>query len=352
MKIGILGLSKSGKTTVFEALTGLNLSNNLKEKFHISSVKVPDSRISFLSKIFNPKKTTFPTIDFLDYNSVGEKEEKFIDNEYFAKLKECDGILKVVRNFDSDIFPPHFGIISPKKELEELDDHIILTDLDIVEKRYEKLKNAKYKLSTNEVFELNSLEKFKNILSEGKHLNMFEFSQEEEKLIKNYSLISAKKEIVLINVSSMDDQIDTGFIKFLDEKKRDYFIVSALNEKELNELDEESKKEFASDMKIDQFAIEKVISRFYKILNLITFLTVGEDEVRGWTIKDKTTAQKAAGKIHTDFERGFIKAQVVSFDDFQKYGSLKECAKNGVLRLEGKDYIVKDGDIIEFKFNL
>ncbi|MEO0233676.1 MAG: DUF933 domain-containing protein [candidate division WOR-3 bacterium] len=352
MKVGILGLSKSGKTTVFEALTGLNLSSNLKDKFHISSVKVPDRRIDFLSKVFNPKKTTYPTIDFLDYNRLGEKEEKFIDQEYFGKLKECDGILKVIRNFENDIFPPHFGTLDPKKELVELDDHIILTDLEIVEKRFEKLKNAKYKLSTNEVSELNSLEKFKNILSEGKPLNRYDFSPDEEKLIKNYSLISAKKEIILINVSSMDEKINGELIEYLEKEKRDYFIVSALNEKELNEFDENTKKEFASEMKIKEFAIEKVISKFYKILNLITFLTVGEDEVRGWTIKDKTNAVKAAGKIHTDFEKGFIKAQVVSFDDFQKYGSLKECAKNGVLRLEGKDYIVKDGDIIEFKFNL
>ncbi len=352
MKIGILGLPKSGKTTIFQLLSNKNLSDNLKERFFVSSVKVKDSRIDYLSKIFNPKKTTYPVIDFIDYNPPLEKEEKGIDLEYFTKLKESDGILKVIRFFENEVYPPYFQDISPLKELTELDDHTILTDLEIVERRYEKLKNAKYRLSLIETAELTSLEKFKNILSDGRRLSEFKFSPEEEKIIKNFSLITAKEEIIVINTDSLERSLPQDLIDYLEKNQREYFIVSALEEKELNELDEESKKEFATEMKIDTFAIDNVISKFYKKLDLITFLTVGEDEVKGWTIKNKTTALKAAGKIHSDFEKGFIKAQVVSFEDFKKYNSIKDCSKNGVLRLEGKDYLVKDGDIIEFKFNL
>ncbi len=353
MKIGIMGLKKSGKTTVFEALTNIVFDPNKhhKDKFLAGIVKVPDSRIDFLSEIFQPKKTTYPEIQFLDYLNI-EGNTKSLNSEYIAKLKECDGLLKVIRNFNNDIYPPVLNEVNPLKELEEMDDEMFLNDILAIEKRLEKLKNAKYKLSNVEKNEIKSLEKLYSFVSENKPIYKFELSEDEIRICKNYGLLSAKKEIIFINTENPDDTINDVLKEKLEKEERNYVIVSAENEKELNELDEESKMEFAKEMKINEFGIEKVIKNFYYELNLITFLTMGKDEVKGWTITKGTNAVKAAGKIHSDIERGFIKAQVVSFEDFKKYGSIKECSSNGVLRLEGKDYIVKDGDIIEFKFNV
>jgi len=170
--------------------------------------------------------------------------------------------------------------------------------------------------------------------------------------VKNYALLSFKKEIVLVNCNDADDSIDEKLLTRLKDQDRMHAVVSAETEKELYGLEEAERKEMAMEMNIKEFSIETIIRQFYYLLDLVTFLTMGEDEVKGWTITKGTSALKAAGKIHSDIERGFIKAQIVSFEDFAKYNLIKECAKNGVLRLEGKEYTVKDGDIIEFKFNV
>lgn len=347
-----MGLSRSGKTTVFEAVTGrTDVQPSHKEKFNMGVVKVPDGRISKLSEIFNPKKTTFPEIEFLDYINT-DNQSKSLSAEYITKLKECDGILKVVRNFRSDTCPPALLEIDPYKELSELDDEILFNDMEIVEKRLSKLKTAKYKLSQDEKSEMSVLEKFQAALNSGKMLSSIELAKEEVRLVKNYALLSFKKEIVLINCNEADDKVDEKLKSRLESQNRMYAVVSAENEKELYGLEESERIEMAKEMHINEFAIETVIRQLYYLLDLITFLTMGEDEVKGWTITKGTQALKAAGKIHSDIERGFIKAQVVSFDDFIKHGSIKECSKSGVLRFEGKEYTVKDGDIIEFKFNV
>lgn len=352
MKIGIMGLQRSGKTTVFEAVTGrTEIQASHKDKFNMGVVRIPDERISYLSDIFKPKKTTYPEIEFLDYINT-ENQSKSLSAEYITKLKECDGILKVVRNFKSETCPPALLEIDPLKELAELDDEIMFNDMEIVEKRLSKLKTAKYKLSQDEKAEAAVLEKFQSALNNGTMLSKIEINKDELKLVKNYALLSFKKEIVLINCNEADDAFDEKLKARLDEQGRIYASVSAENERELYGLEGDERLEMAKEMHIKEFAIETVIRQFYYLLDLITFLTMGEDEVKGWTITKGTHALKAAGKIHSDIERGFIKAQVVSFDDFSKYNSVKECSKNGVLRLEGKEYTVRDGDIIEFKFNV
>lgn len=351
MKIGIMGLGKSGKTTVFNAMTGQNVDVNAhhKDKFNLGIVKVPDDRIDYLSKAFDPDKTTYAEILFLDYVNP-EGSGKGLTGEYIIKLRECDGILKVVRAFGNEIYPPALGELNPAKELAELDDEMVLNDILIVEKRIEKLANAKYKLSNDEKHEMATMEKFKSVLDEGKQLNTAEYDESEIKYARNYGILSIKKDIILINAPSADYTPEEKLVSMLEG--REYAVVSAEDEKELNQLDENSRKELAEEMGITQFGIDKVIRELYDSLNLITFMTVGKDEVKGWTITKGTSALIAAGKIHSDIQRGFIKAQVMSFEHFREHGSAKECSAHGVLRLEGKEYTVKDGDIIEFKFNV
>jgi hypothetical protein len=350
MKVCILGLPNSGKTTIFEALTQREVQQNHKDKFHYGIVKVPDSRIDLLSDTFKPKKTTYPEIEFVDY--IREGEQKSFNADYIAKLKESDGILKVIRDFENDIYPPAFAKVDPIKELSEIDDEVILNDIGIIEKRLEKLKTAKYKLSADEKSEMTILQNFNEILSSGKMIYSVELNKEEEKVARNYGLMSAKNEIIVINIDDPAREISAELKERIESSKRTYAVISAVNEKELNQLDSESKMEFAKEMHIEEFGIQKIIRHLYTMLKLITFFTVGEDEVKGWTIKDGTNALKSAGKIHSDIERGFIKAQIASFEDFKKYANFKDCVKHGVLRLEGKEYIMKDGDIVEFKFNV
>lgn len=351
MKIGIMGLGKSGKTTVFNAMTGQNVDStgHHKDKFNLGIVKVPDKRIDCLSSIFEPVKTTFAEILFLDYINT-ENMSKGLSNEYIIKLRECDGILKVIRAFENEIYAPALGELNPLKELIELDDEIILNDILIVEKRLEKLTGAKYKLSNDEKNEIASMEKFKAMLDEGRPLHTAEHEDKEMKIARNFGMLSMKRDIILINAPASDYKPHEALLKKL--AGREFVIVCAEDEKELNLLDAESRKELAGEMGITEFGIEKVIIKLYDSLNLITFMTVGKDEVKGWTISNGTNALNAAGKIHSDIQRGFIKAQVMSFDHFKEHGSAKECSAHGVLRLEGKEYIVKDGDIIEFKFNV
>jgi len=350
MKICILGFPNSGKTTIYESLTRRNIQQGHKDKFNLCVVKVPDERIDYLSLIFKPKKTIYPEIEFIDY--IREGEQKTFNTDYIVKLKESDGILKVIRDFNNDVHPPALLTVNPLKELDEIDDEIILNDISVIEKRLQKLKNAKYNLSVDEKSEVTTLQKFNEVLSSGKMIYTNEMNKEEEKIARNYGLISSKKEIVVVNIDDPSRSISNALKEKLEKMGRTYAVISAVNEKELNQLDTESRNEFAKDMHIEEFGIQKVIKHLYTMMNLITFFTVGEDEVKGWTIKAGTNALKSAGKIHSDIERGFIKAQIVSYQDFKKHENLKECAKHGVLRLEGKDYTIKDGDIVEFKFNV
>lgn len=353
MKTGIMGLPKSGKTTVFNALTGQHIEplEHMKEKFFIGTVFVNDERINYLSEYFKPKKTTYPEIQFIDYN-IQSAQDKSLNSEFIAKLKECQSMLKVIRAFENPMYPPALTRISPIDELKEMDDEIMLNDMLTMEKRLEKLKNAKYKLSNAENNEIKVLEKFHSILSSSEFLSGTEMSEDEQSIAKNYGLLSSKYDIIVINAQGADYEPDQELTDYILKSGRNFAVISAHDEMELNELDHESRAEFAADMHISKFAKDLIAEKLYYGMNLITFLTTGEDEVKGWTIREGTPALKAAGKIHSDIERGFIKASVVAYDDFRKFGSFKECSKNGVSRLEGKEYAVRDGDMIEFKFNV
>lgn len=353
MKAGIMGLHKAGKTTVFNALTSQSIDpmEHMKEKFFIGTVFVNDERLKYLSDYFKPKKTTYPEIQFIDYN-IQSGQDKSLNNEFIAKLKECQGILKVIRAFENPMYPPALGSISPLDELKEMDDEIMLNDILTVEKRLDKLKSAKYKLSNAEMNEIKILEHFHENLNRNEFLYNMNMNEDEHAIARNYGLLSSKYDVIVLNTSSADYKPDEDLKEYILNSKRNYAVVSARDEMEINELDDESKAEFAADMNINKFAKDLIAEKLYYGMHLITFLTTGEDEVKGWTIKDGTTALKAAGKIHSDIERGFIKAQVVAYDDFRQFGSFKECANNGVNRLEGKEYTVKDGDMIEFKFNV
>ena len=352
MKIGIMGLPNSGKTTVFSALTGESFNkSNVRDKFIIRNISVPDSRIDYLSDIYQPEKTVYPEIDLLDYNDFSA-DTKSLKPEYISKLRECDGLLKVIRDFDSDVYPPALGDASPAGELTEMDDEIILNDLLAVEKRLEKLENAKYKLTNDENIEMKILSKFREQLSSGDFLFRMEMNENEKRICGTFGYLSAKEEIIVINSNEPEKTSQPELIARLKEQNREFAIISAENEKDLNELEGEDREELAREMQISEFGIEKIINKFFYRLNLIMFFTVGKDEVRGWTLQQGDSALEAAGTIHSDLKRGFIKAEVVSYEDFKQYGSMKECATHGVMRQEGKEYTVKDGDIITIKFNV
>lgn len=348
MKIGIIGLPGTGKSTVFSALTGADISVHSFDA-NIANIKVPDKRLKHLREIHNPKKYTPAEIDFFDL-------PPFSDNEPKGELG--DNILKHIRTADAlmevlDAFSTEFNETDIKDTVEMLDMELILTDLKVVENRIERLSKPNAKESFPGESKL--LEKCRVELENNIPLRTIEFTEDEIKNLKGFQLLCLKPVVYLINVNerliSERDKIKEKF-EDLAGKNSIIQIMSAQIEQELNELSDEDKEVFMLDLGIEEPSKSKVIKEAYYLLDLISFFTMGKDEVKAWTIKKGTPAQEAAGEIHSDIQRGFIRAEVVNYGDFNKYGSIIECKNNGVLRLEGKTYIVKDGDIINFRFNV
>ncbi len=332
MLIGIIGPEQSGKTTIFNALTGRDVSS-FDTQMHQAVVDVKDHRIEKLSEIFEPHRTIFPKIEFIDSGAYQGMSEK----QFIAELRKTDGIIKVIKGFDCNI----------DDEIGLLNTGLILADLEIAKNRLERLSKGIKKLTKEEEKEKKLLEKIISDLENEKIPDISDFNEDDIKLIKGFGFLTLKPSIIVINIKDGDKEKD-----YKSPYGEEVINIYGETEKEISLLDEEDRKEFLEDAGIKEPAINRMIRSIYSSLGLISFFTVGKDEVRGWPIKKGTIAVDAAGEIHSDIKRGFIKAQVIDYDTFMQYKSMKEARNAGVLRLEGKEYIVKDGDIIEFRFNV
>ncbi len=361
MKIAIIGLANSGKTTIFNALTGQNLETTvyptLNIEPHIGMVRVPDSRIDMLADIFKPKKTTFATVEYIDYIGLtrGDMQQ---NRKVFDLIKDADALVHVVRGFvdDSVLHPLDEG--NPRSDAETLELEMIFGDLDLVDKRLQRMEEGMKRGKKPDEAEKRLLLRCKELLEAEKPLRDIEFSEDEQKAMRHLQFMSVKPEVVVINVSEAD--LNSGKTEAMTADLRGCYqgnTVSVLTlcgkiEMEIAQLPPEEARAFLDDLGIEEPARNRLIHVSYDLLGLISFLTCGEDEVRAWTIRKGMIAQKAAGRIHSDIERGFIRAEIVAYDDFIAHGGMSGAREKGLLRLEGKTYEVKDGDIINFRFNV
>ena len=364
LKAGIIGLPNVGKSTLFNAITKKNiLAANYPFATidpNVGVVTVPDKRLEVLNDMYMPERLIATQYEFIDIAGLvkGASPGEGLGNKFLANIREVDAIVQVVRCFENKDIIHVEGTIDPIRDIEIVNYELILSDLEIVENRLAKIeKKATTSNDKEGLYEVSLLKKLKEILSSGKMLRLKEFDEKESKLIKTYNLITNKPFIYLANVSE-DDLLtnDNPYVnkvrEYASKEKSSVVLMCAKIESELSELDEESKKEFLKDLGIQNSGLDSLIHNTYHLLGLKTFFTVGSDEVRAWTFKDGMTAPECAGLIHTDFQKGFIKAEVMSYDDLVKYGSEIKVKEAGRARLEGKDYIMQDGDICLFRFNV
>ncbi len=355
MIVGISGFEKSGKTTLFSALTGIGLEISCGQtpENHINEGVVPvyDERIKILSDIFKPRKTTYATIEYLDLPGISPKDNQR-NQKILNNLKEIDLIIHVIRAFEDPVTVHPFGEINIKRDIRAFESELILTDLVLIEKRIERIEaNLKRGLKERQE-ELILFKSMYEHLNNDKPLRTYSFSDEDRKILLPYKFVSAKPIIHLVNLSEGQcDPID-DFREFQGEKDMAFISLCARLEMEISQISEEERKEFLSELNIEEPASYRLTREAYRLLGLISYFTVGEDEVRAWTIRRGATAKEAGGKIHSDIEKGFIRAEVTAYEDFIKIGDFKKVKEQGLLRLEGKDYIVKDGDIMNFRFNV
>jgi GTP-binding protein YchF len=342
MKIGLIGHRGAGKTTIFNMLTGLRAQVGGfggKEEVHLGVIKVPDARIDKLSQIFKPKKTTYAEIRFTDLPPSEGEENLKANQALVAQMREVDAITLVLRNFD--------GGANPLKELNDLLTEMILADLTVVENRRGRLKKEKAR-----PLEEALLERCAQALENEVSLRTLSFSADEENLASGFGFLSRKPVLAIFNQSEekAGKPLDAVYQEELNRRGLQGLALAGKVEMEIAQLDESDRAAFLNEIGIEEPARDRFIRASYALLDLLSFFTTGEDEVRAWTITRGTVAKKAAGKIHSDIERGFIRAEVVAYDDFMTCGSEAKCKEAGKLRLEGKDYVVKDADIIHFRF--
>ncbi len=336
MKLGIIGLPGSGKTTVFEALTQKFEDTGKKDENRIGAIYVPDERVDSLSKMYTPKKTTYAQVE---YFLPGKGEQTILN-----RVRDCDAFIHVLRNFRVYGMDPPTAL----QDFRNMEQEMVLSDLVTVEKRLERLQLDEKRGKKPDQEELVLLEKCNEHLNQGVALRKFP-ELTEAKMLKGFAFLSAKPVLVLFNNEDEDEALPQ--IKNLTDQEH-CMVIRAKLEQELAQMSDEESEDFLSEFNITAPATDRVISRSYELMGLISFFTVGDDEVKAWTIKKGIEALDAAGTIHTDMKKGFIRAEVIHFDDLMAAGSLAEARKHGTVRLEGKTYRVKDGDIITFRFNV
>jgi GTP-binding protein YchF len=361
LKIAITGLANSGKTTIFNALTGMNLETTIYATVtaepHFGVVKVPDSRVDSLSRIYTPKKTTYATVEYIDYIGLtkGDMEQ---NRKVFDLVKDADAVVHVVRGFADESVTHPLTTVDPLRDAETVELEMIFGDLELVDKRLERMEQGMKRGKKPDESEKKLLLKCKEILEGEKPLRDTEFSEDEDRAMRHLQFMSIKPVVIVLNIGEkeMHAEETRSLVSGLEASfaGRQVKVVDLCGkiEMEIAQLPHEEAGGFLEDLGIKEPALNKLIHVSYDLLGLISFLTTGEDEVRAWTIRRGTHAQRAAGKIHSDIERGFIRAEVISFDDFMSHGSMAAAREKGLLRLEGKTYEVKDGDIINFRFNV
>lgn len=361
MKIAITGLANSGKTTIFNALTGLNLETTVYATVisepHLGVVKVPDGRVNKLAEVYKPKKVTYATVEYVDYIGLtkGDMEQ---NRKVFDLVKDADALVNVVRGFENESVSHPMGSVDPQRDAETIELEMIFGDLELVDKRLERMEQGQKRGKKPDEGEKKLLLKCKEILESEKPLRDAEFSEEDRKAMRHLQFMSTKPEVIVLNVDEQD--VNSEKTKTTVSQLQAFFKgrqVKVLGmcgkiEMEIAQLSPADAKAFLDDLGIAEPALNKLIRVSYDLIGLISFLTYGEDEVRAWTIEKGMNAQKAAGKIHSDIERGFIRAEIVSYDDFIAHGSMNAAREKGLFRLEGKTYEVKDGDMVEFRFNV
>ncbi len=363
MKIGIVGLPNVGKSTMFNAITkaGAECANYpfCTIEPNIGVVPVPDERLDRLTELYHPEKTTHAVIEFVDIAGLvkGASKGEGLGNKFLSHIREVDSIVEVVRCFDDPNVVHVDGSIDPLRDIETINLELIFADIETIEKRLDRAKKQ-VKADKKVQIEIDLLEHIKQTLEAGKSARTMEFSEEEKELLKDTYLLTLKPILYIANVS--EEQLENAENDANVQKVKEYakgekasvIPLCVKIEEELAGLEDDDKQEMLEALGLEESGLDKVIKASYDLLGLMSFLTAGEPEVRAWTIKKGTKAPAAAGKIHTDIERGFIRAEIVSYEDLIKEGSMNAVKEKGLLRSEGKEYIMQDGDIVLFRFNV